>query len=67
MTLSTDDPGIFHTDLLTEYSHAAALGTFECAIVQLAQQSFSAAFLPPTEKRRLLDDFQSAAKSAGLI
>jgi len=35
--------------------------------VQLAQQSFSAAFLPPSEKRQLLDDFQTAARSAGLL
>jgi aminodeoxyfutalosine deaminase len=67
VTLSTDDPGMFHTDLLTEYSHAAALGLSNAQLVQLAQQSFSAAFLPPSDKRRLLDDFQSAARSASLL
>jgi aminodeoxyfutalosine deaminase len=67
VTLSTDDPGIFHTDLLTEYSLAASLGLSNAQLLQLAQQSFSAAFLPPTDKRRLLDDFQSAARSAGLL
>jgi aminodeoxyfutalosine deaminase len=67
VTLSTDDPGIFHTDLLTEYSHAASLGLSNAQLLQLAQQSFSAAFLPPEDKRGLLDDFQSAAKSARLL
>jgi aminodeoxyfutalosine deaminase len=67
VTLSTDDPGIFDTDLLTEYSRAASLGLSNAQMLQLAQQSFSAAFLPPEDKRRLLDDFQSAAKSAGLL
>jgi aminodeoxyfutalosine deaminase len=67
VTLSTDDPGMFHTDLLTEYSRAASLGLSNAQLLQLAQQSFSAAFLPPLDKRRLLDDFQSAAKSAGLL
>lgn len=67
VTLSTDDPGMFDTDLLTEYSRAAALGIANAQLLQLAQQSLSAGFLPPEEKRRLLDDFQSAAKAAALL
>jgi hypothetical protein len=35
--------------------------------LRLAEESFSASFLPPIEKRRLLDDFRAAAKSAGLV
>jgi aminodeoxyfutalosine deaminase len=64
VTLSTDDPGMFHTDLLTEYSHAASLGLSNAQLLQLAEQSFNAAFLPPIEKRQLLEDFRTAAKSA---
>jgi aminodeoxyfutalosine deaminase len=67
VTLSTDDPGMFHTDLLTEYSKAASLGLSQEQLLHLAEQSFLAAFLPPIEKRRRLDEFRAAAKSARLI
>ena len=67
VTLSTDDPGMFHTDLLTEYARAASLGLSNEQLLQLAEQSFSAAFLPPIDKRQLLDNFRAAAKTAGLL
>lgn len=67
VTLSTDDPGLFHTDLLTEYSLAASLGLSKEQLARLAEQSFSASFLPPEDKRRLLDEFRAAAKSSGLL
>jgi adenosine deaminase/aminodeoxyfutalosine deaminase len=63
VTLSTDDPAMFHTDLLSEYSVAASLGLSSQQLVQLAQQSVSASFLPPDDKRRMLDEFRAAAKS----
>jgi aminodeoxyfutalosine deaminase len=67
VTLSTDDPGMFHTDLLTEYSRAAEMGLSKEQLLRLAEESFNASFLPPIEKRRLLEDFRAAAKSAGLV
>ena len=67
VTLSTDDAGLFHTDLLTEYSKAASLGLTDAQLMHLAEQSFHAAFLSPEDKRKLLVDFHAAAKSAGLI
>jgi aminodeoxyfutalosine deaminase len=63
VTLSTDDPAMFQTDLLSEYSVAASLGLSSQQLVPLAEQSFSASFLPPEDKRRMLDEFRAAAKS----
>ena len=67
VTLSTDDPAMFHTDLLTEYSRAASLGLNNEQLLRLAEESFHAAFLAPIEKRQLLTEFRGAAKSAGLL
>jgi aminodeoxyfutalosine deaminase len=67
VTLSTDDPGMFHTDLLTEYSNVASLGVTTPQLVRLMEQSFHAAFLPPEDKRKYLLDFRAAANSAGLL
>ncbi|HVB86162.1 MAG TPA: adenosine deaminase [Candidatus Dormibacteraeota bacterium] len=67
ITLSTDDPGMFSTDLLTEYSRAASLGLSPQQLLSLAEQSFAAAFLPPIDKRSYLEIFRAAAKSAALL
>jgi adenosine deaminase/aminodeoxyfutalosine deaminase len=67
VTLSTDDPAMFQTDLLAEYGHAVSLGFTPAEIARLAENSFQAAFLPPEEKRPLLEAFQSGAKSLGLV
>jgi len=58
---------MFHTDLLAEYSGAASLGLSQPQLLHLAENSFRAAFLPPIEKRQLLEDFRAAAKSRGLL
>jgi len=67
VTLSTDDPGLFNTSLLDEYSHAVSLGLTKEQLLQLAEQSFLAAFLAPEDKRQMLVDFRTAAKSTGLV
>ena len=67
VTLSTDDPGLFHVDLLGEYAKAASLGLSNAQLLQLAEQSFNSAFLPPLEKRQLLENFRAAVKSSGLV
>lgn len=66
VTLSTDDPALFHTDLLSEYSRAASLGLSDAQLLRLARQSFDAAFLNPAEKRALHEQFRAAAKTAGV-
>jgi aminodeoxyfutalosine deaminase len=67
VTLSTDDPAMFHTDLRTEYSKAALLGLSRAQLLALAERSFSASFLPVAEKHAFLDQFRAAAQSAGLV
>lgn len=67
VTLSTDDPGLFHTNLAKEYACAVSLGLTKEQVVHLTEESFNAAFLPANDKRQLLENFRAAAKSAALI
>lgn len=61
VTLSTDDPALFDTDLTREYACAASLGLTQDQLLGLAEESFSAAFLPPDDKRLLLETFRARA------
>jgi hypothetical protein len=36
-------------------------------MLELAENSINAAFLPPMDKRELLENFRGAAKAAGLV
>ncbi|HWT87475.1 MAG TPA: adenosine deaminase, partial [Candidatus Angelobacter sp.] len=44
VTLSTDDPTMFHTDLATEYRNAHRMGLSESELTSLLQASFTHAF-----------------------
>jgi adenosine deaminase len=67
VTLSTDDPAMFHTSLRQEYGVAASLGFSSAELVHLAESSFHAAFLPPAEKLALLRAFRQRAAASGLL
>ena len=67
VTLSTDDPTMFHTSLDVEYRHAAALGFTQTELIRLAENSFHAAFLPLDEKQALLQTFRRRAAALGLL
>lgn len=67
ITLSTDDPAMFHTDLLSEYGHCAtSLGLSAANVLRLAESSFAHSFLPPDQKAAFLRRFRASANSAVL-
>lgn len=67
VTLSTDDPAMFSTNLLTEYARAAALGLTPKQLLHLAEQSFRAAFLPLEDKRAYIENFRAAANYSSAL
>ena len=54
VTLSSDDPSFFKTDVSREYEHAAALGCGMDEIASIARASFERSFLGDADKARLL-------------
>lgn len=62
LSLASDDPVMFGTDLLREYEESAALlGNERAPLVALARQGFAAAFQPAEVRARLLERFEAGA------
>jgi aminodeoxyfutalosine deaminase len=67
VTLSTDDPAMFETDLLGEYGVAAKMGFSPADLARLAEMSFASALLPQTERQACLARFRQRAEGLGLL
>ena len=62
VTLSTDAPAMFHTDLVSEYANCTSLlGLSAAETLGLVEAGFHHAFLPASEKQALVQRFRSKA------
>jgi adenosine deaminase len=67
VSLSTDDPAMFDTNLSREFSTLDDMGLRKQEIISIAEGGFSGAFLPPAEKSALLQGFRSKAAALALL
>jgi adenosine deaminase len=67
LSISTDDPAMFNTDLQREYLAAIEMGLSPRELARVAAASFQAAFLPIAEKFAGLDNFTRQAAAVDLI
>ncbi len=65
VTLSTDDPAMFHASLNGEYRLAHRLGLSSGELERIAQMGFESAFLPAEEKNSLLAAFRGGTNAEG--
>lgn len=68
VTLSTDDPAMFHANLNDSYRAALEkMGLSAPQAMDLAEASFRYSFLRDDEKRKMIADFRAEAASLGLL
>lgn len=68
VTLSTDDPAMFHTSLNESYRAVVEeMGLSAAQVVDLAEASFRYAFLRDDEKRKMIANFRAEAARLGLL
>jgi len=67
VSLSTDDPAMFDTNLSREFSTLDDMGLRKQEIISIAEGAFSGAFLPPADKSALLQGFRSKAAVLALL
>jgi adenosine deaminase len=67
LSVSTDDPAMFQTDLLREYLALLDMGLTPRELAQVLAAGFEGAFLPPAEKAALLTGFREQAAALGLL
>ena len=66
LSVSTDDPAMFETDLLREYGALIQMGLSPQELLRVAAAAFEGAFLPPAKKAAYLDTFHDRAAALGL-
>ncbi len=67
VTLATDDPAMFHTDLVREYVLGLQVGLLPTELLQIVQAGFESAFLATEEKRSLLESLRAKTNSLRLV
>jgi aminodeoxyfutalosine deaminase len=67
VSVSTDDPAMFDTDLSREFRTLSDMGLRKKEIISIAEGGFSGAFLPSAEKSALLQAFRGRAAALALL
>jgi aminodeoxyfutalosine deaminase len=67
LSVSTDDPAMFETDLNGEYQALGSMGLSTEEILRVAEGGFAGAFLPAEQKADLLERFRNQAAALGLL
>jgi len=66
VTLSSDDPSFFKTNVNAEYAYAAALGCGVEEITAIAKASFERSFLPASDRQRLVGEIDAYVDGLGI-